>query len=134
MILSDVMDELANAMGTIPGLRVHAFPPDVVHPPAAVVTYPDTYTYDETYGRGMDRLEIPIVVLVGKVSDRKSRDELGAYVDGSGPRSIKQALESGPHVAMDTVRVMTAEFDIISMAGVEYAAATLNADITGKGA
>jgi len=102
VILADVMDELAARIDTIDGLRVHAFPPDNVHPPAAIVTYPDEYMYDKTFGRGMDRLTIPVVVLVGKVSDRKSRDQLGAYVDGSGPRSIKGVLETATYLDLPT--------------------------------
>lgn len=84
MNLADVMQELADQLDTIAGLRVYAYPPASVQPPAAVVTYPDTYTFDETYRRGMDRLELPVVLMVGKVSDRASRDRLGRYVDGSG--------------------------------------------------
>ena len=38
MNLADVMDELAARIDTIEGLRVHAFPPDNVAVPAAVVT------------------------------------------------------------------------------------------------
>jgi hypothetical protein len=94
MILADVMDELAARIDTIVGLRVFAFPPDSVAPPAAVVTYPEDYSYDETYGRGSDRLTIPVVVMVGKLTDRSSRDNLSVYADGSGVKSIKAVIEA----------------------------------------
>lgn len=93
MFLADVMDELAARIDTITGLRVHAFPPDNVAVPAAIVTYPDDYNYDQTYGRGSDRLTIPVVVMVGKASDRASRDELSLYANGSGLKSIKAVVE-----------------------------------------
>lgn len=94
MILSDVMDEIAARLDTIDGLRVHAYPADNVAPPAAVVTYPGSIDFDSTYARGMDRIpDLSVVVLVGKVSDRASRDRISAYVNGSGASSIKAVLE-----------------------------------------
>lgn len=93
MNLADVMDELAARIETISGLQVFSFPPDHVSPPTAVVTYPETYTYDETYGRGSDRLTVPVLVMVGKASDRASKDQLAAYADGSGLKSIKAVIE-----------------------------------------
>lgn len=134
MNLGDVMDEIGDRLDAIGGLRVYRYPPDNVAPPAAVVTYPETYTYDETYGRGMDRFTVPVIVMVGKVSDRASRDQLGVYLDGSGDKSIKAVVESGTYTAFDTARVTGATFDIVSMAGVEYVAATLPIDIAGQGA
>jgi hypothetical protein len=134
MNLDDVMQALADRLDTITGLRVHAHPPDKITPPAAVVTYPDRVDYDQTYARGMDRLELPVVVLVGKVSARASRDDLARFVDGSGAASVKAVIESGTYTAFDTVRVTEAVFDIVSMAGVEYLSATFTCDITGSGA
>lgn len=134
MNLATVMQELANRLDTITGLRVHAHPPDKITPPAAVVTYPDTYTYDQTYARGMDRLELPVVVLVGKVSARASRDDLARFCAGSGAASVKAVLESGTYTAFHTVRVTQAVFDVVSIGAVEYLAATFTVDITGTGA
>lgn len=133
MDLGAVMQAVADRLDTIAGLRVYAYPADNVSPPAAVVTYPFTYTYDETYGRGSDRMDLRVVALVGKVSDRASRDKLSRYVDGSGTASFKQVLESGTYVTFDSLRVAGVEFDVISIAGVEYLAATLTVDIFGEG-
>ena len=134
MNLADVMDEIAAQVDTISGLRTYPFPPDQVAVPAAIVTYPGEYTFDETFGRGLDRLKLPVIVLVGKVSDRKSRDQLGAYCNGSGASSIKAVVEAGSYTAFDEARVERIEFDVISMAGVEYVAATFTLDVAGQGA
>lgn len=134
MDLAAVMDEVAAHLKPIDGLRVYAYPPDDVTPPAAVVAYPDTLTYDATYGRGTDRMSVPVVVLVGKVSDRASRDRLAVYADGSGERSFKAALEVEDYTTCDFVRVESAEFDVMRMAGVDYLAATFTLDIAGEGA
>ena len=133
MNLADVMDEVAAALGTITGLRVHAHPPGQVHPPAAVVSYPETYTFDGTYGRGMDRLTLPVVVVVGKASDRGARDALAAYADGSGARSVKAVVEAGTYTACDTAVVTGAEFDVVTIGGQDYLAALFTVDITGQG-
>lgn len=133
MNLGEVMDEIGDQLDTIAGLRVYRYPPDSVQPPAAVVTYPESYEFDSTYNRGMDRLTLPVILMVGKVSDRKSRDRLGAYLNGSGASSVKQVLEAGSYTAFDTARVQAAEFDIVSMAGVEHVAATVTIDIAGQG-
>jgi hypothetical protein len=135
MDLGNVMQAVADRLGTIAGLRVYAYPPDVVQPPAAIVTYPGTLTFDATYGRGVDRIEdLGVVLLVGKVSDRASRDLITKWVKGSGATSVKAVLESGTYTAFDTIRVVKAEFDIITVAGVEHLAATLTLDIAGTGA
>lgn len=134
MDLGNVMQAVSDRIGTIAGLRAYAYPPDVVQPPAAVVTYPDTYTFDATYGRGMDHIEsLPVVLLVGKVSDRASRDLVTKWIKGSGASSVKAVLESGTYTAFDTIRVVSVTFDIIAVAGVEHLAATLTLDIAGTG-
>lgn len=134
MDLARVMDEIGDRLDTIDGLRVFRYPPDDVTPPAAIVSYPESYTYDETFGRGMDRMSLPVIVLVGGVSDRSSRDQLGAYINGDGDRSIKEVIEAGEYTAFDSVRVTEAVFDAIRMADADYVAATLTLDIAGTGA
>lgn len=135
MDLGAVMQAIADRIDTISDLRVFGYPPDTITPPAAIVTYPGTLTYDASYGRGMDRIpDLGVVLLVGKVSDRASRDLITKWAKGSGATSIKDVIESGTYTAFDTVRVTEVTFDIISVAGVEHLAATFNLDIAGQGA
>lgn len=135
MDLGAVMDELGDRLDTITGLRVYRYPPDNIQPPAAVVTYPGTITYDETMRRGMDRYpDLTVVAMVGKVSDRASRDAVSVYANGAGEKSVKAVLDGDGYQSCDSVRVTGVEFDIVSMAGVEYLAATFTLDIAGTGA
>jgi hypothetical protein len=134
MNVADVMQELAIQLDTITGLRVHAYLADSINAPAAVVGLPETYTFDETYGRGMDRITLPVMVLVGKVVDRTVVERLGRYMDGSGSASVKAVLEAGTYTAFDTCRVVDIVTDVIEVARVEYWAATFNVDIAGEGA
>lgn len=134
MDLQDVADEIAGRLNTIAGLRVFNHPPENVTAPAAIVT-PGVITYDATYGRGMDRMEPGVVVLVGKATHRSAYRLLADYARGSGARSFKHVLETGSeYETCDTVRVVSADFDIITMAGVEYLSATFTLDVTGQGA
>jgi hypothetical protein len=134
MILDDVMDELATRLGTITGLRVWAYPPGSVTPPAAIVSYPSDYTFDATYGRGMDRMTLPVVVVVGKPTERSSRDLLTKYVAGSGAASVKAKLDGEGYSSCHSVRVVSADFDVYTIGGVDYLTAVFDLDIAGQGA
>lgn len=133
MDLGDVMDEVSTRLDTIAGLRCFAWPPGAAVPPAAVVGYPSDYTYDATYGRGMDRMTLPVVVLVGRPTDRSTRDAIAAYVNGSGSASVKAVLESGTYTALHTLRVMSVDFDVYQLGGTDYLAAIFDLDIAGSG-
>lgn len=132
-----VMQQVADRLDTIPGLRVFGYPPDKPPPaPSAVVTYPGLLTFDGGYARGMDRMDPTVVALVGKVSERTARDRISLYCNGSGPESFKAVLEAEgwEHSAFDSLRVTQVEFDIIAIGAVEYLSATFTLDIVGEGA
>jgi hypothetical protein len=134
MNLADVMDGIADQLSTIEGLRVFAYPTGQVVAPAAYVAYPSDYTYDATYGRGMDRMTLTVVLVVGKASDRTARNRIAAYVDVSGDSSVKQLLESATYAAFDIIRVTGVEFDVVTIGGdVPYMAAIFELDIAGSG-
>ena len=133
MDLALVMDELAARLATIEGLRVHAQPIGSVTPPAAVVVYPEEVTFDATYGRGMDRMRLPIVVVVGRPYDRSTRDALAGYCAGSGAQSVKAVIESGAYLAFDAVRVENIDFDVVPIGAIDYMAALFTLDIGGQG-
>lgn len=131
----DVAEELADKLATItdPELRVYSFPPDALEAPAAVVGFPETITFDVAMGRGVDRMVVPIFVVIARTWDRSSAEQFGNLTAGSGPNSIKQAVQTKPHVAFDTARVTSADRTVISVAGIEFWAATFLVDITGSG-
>lgn len=126
-----MLDALAEAVDTIPSLRVYAYPADSVAPPAAVVGLPVT-PFDFTMG-GAEEWQVPVWVMVGKVSDRASRSALCAYVTPTGATSVKAAIEADPTLggACDSVHVTRAEFTTLSVAGTEYLAAEFTAEVVG---
>jgi hypothetical protein len=133
MDIGAVMDQVAARLATIADLRTYAYPRSAITPPAAVVSYPETVTFDVTYGRGMDQLTLPIVLAVGKPTERATRDQAAAFADGAGAESIKQVLESGTYTAFDDVRVSSVDFDVVTIGGVAYLAAIFTAEIAGPG-
>ncbi len=131
MDLNGVMDALGVRLGTIAGLRVFTYPPDKVTPPAAIVAYPDAIEYDATYAGGSDRAVFGVHVLVGAVSDRASRVTIGPYANRAGAQSVKAALEADVSLAgaAKTLRVQAGEFTRMTVAGVEYLAASFDVEV-----
>jgi hypothetical protein len=128
--LNTIMDAIGTALSTITGLRVYDFTAGSQAPPAASVGLPPDVEYDFTKGRGSDRVVVPVTVLVGKVSDRTARDELSAYLAGSGAKSIKAKLDGNLGGAAQTVRVTGASTQIVTMTqGVEYLGATFDVEV-----
>jgi hypothetical protein len=118
------MDSIGTALTAISGLRVYDYIADSVAVPAAVVAFPDEFEYDHTLVRGTDRATFQVTVLVGKSSDRASRDALGAYLSGVGASSVKLALDAiGRHV-----RTMRARTAITTIGQQDYLSATFDVD------
>lgn len=134
LALNAVMDAIGARLVGVTGLRVYDFAADSAAPPAAIVGLPTVVEYDAVMGRGADRVVIPITVLVGKVSDRAARDQLGAYLAGTGASSIKTALEgSDPTLGgtAQTVRVTEATTSIVTISAIEYLGASFDLEVYG---
>jgi hypothetical protein len=133
--LARVMDEVALALQTIPGLKtVFAYPPPTLTAPAGYVTYPERMAYHQSYQRGTaDIIGLPIVLVVGKPTDRRVRDRIALWSAPDGPGSVIAALEDWEWKSCDDVTVMGAEFDIETIADVPYMAVIFTADAVGPG-
>lgn len=83
----------ANLSSAIPSLRVHGLIPDQINPPAALVR-PSRTDYDQTMGRGLDEIEMLVLLIVGRMDDRSAQLALDAYCDTTGTSSVKRAIES----------------------------------------
>lgn len=92
--ISDLRTGIATNLASIPGLRTSSTVPDSVNPPIAVVM-PNSINYDISFARtGGDEYEFIVMVIVGRVDERTSQNRLDAYCSGTGPESIKGAIES----------------------------------------
>lgn len=133
MLLAGVMQLLADQAATIDGLRCFGFPADSVVPPALMVGFPESYDFDEAYERGMDKVVLPLWLVVPRTVDRTTRDLLAAYCDGSGETSIKAVLEAGTYPGL-TVNVDAVEFDFnVSIAAIGMPAAKFTVSVWGEG-
>lgn len=133
--LSEVAVEIAERLALIDGLNAFHFQPGSISPPSAIVLNPNPgdLEYDRTYGRGLDRVTLPLVVFVGRADVRTSQELVRLYLDGSGAKSIKTALEAGPYASLHTIRVTVGGVDGYSLGGVEHLVALLDLDISGNG-
>jgi hypothetical protein len=120
MSLPDVMTGLGQALQAI--VRVAAMPADNVNPPEAIVDFPTTVDFDQTFARGLNTYSIKIRVYVGRSDDRSARLTLAQFFP-DGELSIKAAVEQDPTLGgtAKSVRVIRAEnvgyFDV---SGVSY--------------
>lgn len=126
------MAGVATRLATISGLRVSDHPPDTVVVPAAIVAFPEQVTYDESYARGADSAVIPVTVVVGRLTPRVAVDELGAYLAGTGAKSIKTAVDGNLGGAVADARVAgTSHIGGILINGAEFFGATFRVEVFG---
>lgn len=90
--VAEINDALKNALATVPGLRVFDYIPDQIAPPAAYIGI-DAIDYHQSFGLGDPVHTYLVTVIVGRVSDRASERALFEYLNPTGARSIRAALE-----------------------------------------
>lgn len=132
MNLEQVMDEIGDALDVIPDLYVFRYPADEVTPPAALVLFP-SMDFDRAMQRGLDRWTGGIRLVVADQWDQAARAALSKYTSGSGPSSIKAAIQAHEWQSCSFVRVVRADPEQTPIAGVSYAAYLFELDIAGPG-
>lgn len=136
MNLEAVSVELQVALKTITGLRVYLGYEGAIQVPAAVQYLPDRLEFDQSYGRGSDKItDHPVVVFVSKASLRTAVKNVTAYAAGSGAKSVKQKIEAYSYSNGVSVTVTRCEFDNGARVGnVDFLAALFYCTILGPGA
>lgn len=84
---------LRDSAGAIAGLGVFEYAPDAITPPVFFPTEVEI-DFDQTFGRGMDAFTVTCRLLVSKADDKAGQKTLRSYLIGSGPLSIKAALQA----------------------------------------
>lgn len=133
MNLKAVMTEIGTALDTIPGLEIYSRPMAKVKVPCAVVSYPESIETRTTYGPGVARMVLPVVVMVGRPTERSTQDRITKYADGSGAESVTRIMDTYAWTTVHHVTVTGIDFDVVSMGGVDYLAAAFTLDIVGSG-
>lgn len=99
MQISAVRDALADAARAvvlpdgIAKLTCSGYVPDAVNAPHFFVAEYEQ-DYDRAMGRGLDELTFTCRVLVSRADDRSAQRVLDAMLSGSGPASLKAAIET----------------------------------------
>jgi len=102
-----------------------------------------TITYDKTYARGEDEIEFTGAVLVSRSDDLSGQKTLDALLSGSGPSSLKAAIESargapGEYalggLADDLHVVRVQSYRWYEVGGITYLGAELTIRVIGEGA
>jgi hypothetical protein len=123
------MDAVADRAAVIEGLRVTAFPPPKVDPPLFWLAYPDPWEFDRAYARGLERMTLMGVLVVGGLYGRQVRADVSMFVG-----DLKPALETGePDETISDLWVSQVEFEPVSIAGAEHLAALFTMMIVGGG-
>jgi len=120
---------LAEAMGTISGLRTSSTVPDNPRPPIAIVM-PDRIAYDLNARRGADTFYFTVILIVSRADDRAAQNNLDAFLTGSG--SVKAAIESDRTLGgvANTCRVTEmASYSSLPIGDVLYLAAQFTVEV-----
>ncbi len=141
MNIDDISDEIATRLRTIPGLRVYQDDPGSIDPPCVAIALPEDITFDQTYGRGSDRITWTFALMAARLDADKARltKRLSPYTSGSGELSIKRVVESEdaeaytPYTAFHTIRLTRGEFAILQYGSIDYQGVIFEADIFGQG-
>lgn len=75
----------------VSGLAGYDKIPDIVNVPAFIVA-PSETDFNVAFGRGFDTLTFDVIVLVSRVVSESAQDALDDYVNGFGPKSLRQAV------------------------------------------
>lgn len=135
MNLSTVMEELGAAVGTVAGLRVYPWAASKISPPGVIFGLPDEIRPNEAYGRGKMRVpDLPLILLVGRASNRTELATLAAYCAGSGSKSLVAALQGyGGFTQIEAITITRIELDAVKLAGIDYLGAIFHLDLIGSG-
>lgn len=76
-------------------LTVTWFVPDMATEPLVWIR-PESIEYDRAYGpHGMERINFQMTLVASRADDQAAQINLDQYVRGTGPLSVKAALEAG---------------------------------------
>jgi hypothetical protein len=93
------------------------------------VGLPSNVDYDWTKGEGSDRVVIPVVLLIQRVSDRASRDLIGPYLSGTGSKSIQQAVNGTLGGSAQVAWVSNPEIRDVTMGDITYVGVVFDVEV-----
>ena len=132
----EIMTEVGELLLVIPDLKVFDYEtPVVTSAETAIVGYPEQITYNQQYGPGGFRFDLPVMVVIPNPTATATPAKLLKYVNTSGEYSVKYVLEhpASPYTNFDFVTVKEVIFDEVIINNVQYSGALFTLDIAGAG-
>lgn len=91
----DIQNGLAEAIATVPGLRVADHLPEQINPPIAVIQI-QSVTYHRAMGGGLSEWSYVVSVVAGRMGDRTAQRTLDSWMSYDGAYSVRAAIEADP--------------------------------------
>lgn len=109
--LKSIVDEIADRLDTVDGLRVYRYPADSVQEfPAAIIRDDNRATlaeYRSTTPEAVYHLEV--LVLVGLAEEQEAYEELEKYVSGDSASSVKALIDGASVNGVQSLECVRAE-------------------------
>lgn len=134
--IADIREGLATSMATITSLDTEAYIRDIADVPVAMVGGPDPLEFDQTFGRGSDEYDFPVIVFASRVDDEGGQSQLDSYLDPFGALSLKAAIESDSTLGgvVEDLRVQRVQdYGPHEINGVQYLGAVLIVHVMASG-
>lgn len=109
-------------------------PESVVTP--AFMAVPRTTDFQRAMGRGLDAYTLDVVVLISRADDQLAQDALDDFVNGFGPKSIRQAVFNARTLGIGvdaSVTGMTDYGGTFTIGAIDYVGARLNVEVLTSG-
>lgn len=129
--LSTIRKGLADALSTVPRLRVAELVPEQVNPPLAVITRASV-DYSQAMSGGLTEWDMQVQLVAGRMADQQSQRQIDAWLSWDGQQSVRKAIEADRSLggAVQTLIVTRADAMISMQIGDgEYLAVTVNVTV-----
>lgn len=139
MDIQSVREGLRDAAAAVSGLRCHDYVPGSISPPTFFIAE-EEIVFDLAMGRNLDTAIFTCLLMTSMGANRSGQQALTPYLAGSGPKSIKAALEAARGApgslalsgAADDLRVESLRGHQVSeVGGTEYWSATFTVRVWG---
>ncbi len=112
MSLSGIRSDLQTALATITSMRVFDSIPDTINTfPAAVIIPRPPIVYNSVAANNLAKADWEVTVIVLRWGDvNQSQRELDDYLERTGTKSVKAALEAGTSSNWKTINVSEATY------------------------
>lgn len=118
--VQEIRDGIETRLATIAGLRCADHVPEHVAPPIAVIAYQGT-DFHVASGNGLTIQRFFVDLLVGRQDSRTSQAAVHEYVENTGTKSVRAAIEADRTLGLTNTDAVV---DSVDMAGFEEVAGT----------